>query len=94
MSEQEIEVDDLPEQIAVRMQKRERLNQTSSAYLVSLPITHTIDGVRAAYPDLEIDTATGEKVALAGRIVFQRGYFDQLSFFRQQGLAVPDRYLG
>lgn len=29
-----------------------------------------------------------------GRIVLQRGYFDQLSFFRQQGLAVPDRYLG
>ena len=27
-------------------------------------------------------------------IVFQRGYFDQLSFFRQQGLAVPDSYLG
>jgi len=29
-----------------------------------------------------------------GRIVFQRGYFDQLSFFRQQGLPVPSRYLG
>jgi len=29
-----------------------------------------------------------------GHIVFQRGYFDQLSFFRQQGLAVPDHYLG
>ena len=29
-----------------------------------------------------------------GRIVFQRGYFDQICFFRQQGLAVPDRYLG
>lgn len=29
-----------------------------------------------------------------GRIVFQRGYFDQLSFFRQQGLPIPDRYLG
>jgi limonene-1,2-epoxide hydrolase len=29
-----------------------------------------------------------------GRIVFQRGYFDQLSFFRLQGLAVPDTYLG
>lgn len=28
------------------------------------------------------------------RIVFQRGYFDQLSFFRLQGLAVPDNYLG
>lgn len=29
-----------------------------------------------------------------GMIVFQRGYFDQLSFFRQQGIAVPERYLG
>ena len=28
------------------------------------------------------------------RIVFQRGYFDQLSFFRAQGLPVPDAYLG
>jgi len=26
-------------------------------------------------------------------IVFQRGYFDQLSFFRQQGIPVPDEYL-
>ena len=31
---------------------------------------------------------------VGGRIVFQRGYFDQLSFFRQQGLPIPDRYLG
>ncbi len=28
------------------------------------------------------------------QIVFQRGYFDQLSFFRLNGLPVPDRYLG
>ena len=28
------------------------------------------------------------------QIVFQRGYFDQLSFFRLQGLAVPESYLG
>lgn len=28
-----------------------------------------------------------------GRIVFQRGYFDQLSFFRLQGLPVPEHYL-
>lgn len=28
------------------------------------------------------------------KIVFQRGYFDQLSFFRLQGLAVPETYLG
>jgi limonene-1,2-epoxide hydrolase len=29
-----------------------------------------------------------------GRIVFQRGYFDQLSFFRLQGIPVPASYLG
>ena len=63
---------DLPEQIAIRLAKRERLNEMGDAYPVSLPITHTIDGVRAAYPDLEIDVATGDQVALAGRIVFQR----------------------
>jgi limonene-1,2-epoxide hydrolase len=28
------------------------------------------------------------------QIVFQRGYFDQLSFFRQQGLPVPEHFLG
>lgn len=28
------------------------------------------------------------------QIVFQRGYFDQLTFFRRQGLPVPDTYLG
>ncbi|MEY4327872.1 MAG: lysine--tRNA ligase [Actinomycetota bacterium] len=72
MSEQEIEVDDLPEQIAVRMQKRERLNEISSAYPVSLPITHTIEAVRAHYPNLEADIATGDEVAVAGRIMFLR----------------------
>ena len=72
MSEQEIEVDDLPEQIAVRMQKRERLNQISSAYPVSLPITHTIEAVRAHYPNLEADISTGDEVSVAGRIMFLR----------------------
>lgn len=66
------EEQDLPEQIAVRLAKRDRLNELNDAYPVSLPITHSIDGVREAYPDLEIDVATGDKVALAGRIVFQR----------------------
>lgn len=28
------------------------------------------------------------------QIIFQRGYFDQLSFFRLQGLPVPESYLG
>jgi len=68
----EEEGQDLPEQIAIRLAKRDKLNELSDAYPVSLPITHTIGQVRAAYPDLEIDTATGETVALAGRVMFQR----------------------
>jgi len=63
---------DLPEQIAVRLAKRDRLNELGEAYPVSLPITQTIEQVRAAYPSLEIDVATGDKVAIAGRVMFQR----------------------
>jgi lysyl-tRNA synthetase class 2 len=63
---------DLPEQIEVRLAKRDRLNELGDAYPVSLPITTTITAVRAKYPDLEIDVATGEKVGIAGRVMFQR----------------------
>ncbi len=64
---------DLPEQIAIRLAKRERILASGyDAYPVSLPITHTIDQVKNKYPDLEIDVATGDKVALAGRVMFQR----------------------
>lgn len=31
---------------------------------------------------------------LNDQIIFQRGYFDQLSFFRLQGIAVPGSYPG
>jgi lysyl-tRNA synthetase class 2 len=72
LNQQEEFEQDLPEQIAVRLAKRERLNELSDAYPVSLPITHTIDEVRAKYPNLEIDVATGDKVAIAGRVMFQR----------------------
>jgi lysyl-tRNA synthetase class 2 len=64
--------EDLPEQIAVRMAKREKLNELSDAYPVSLPITHTISSVRAEFPELEIDVATGKTVSVAGRVVFAR----------------------
>jgi lysyl-tRNA synthetase class 2 len=64
---------DLPEQIAIRLAKRERiLAAGSEAYPVSLAITHTIDQVKNKYPDLEIDVATGDKVSIAGRVMFQR----------------------
>jgi lysyl-tRNA synthetase class 2 len=38
----EPEGEDLPEQIAIRLAKRERLNQLNDAYPVALPITHTM----------------------------------------------------
>ena len=66
---EQLDEQDLPEQIAIRLEKRERLLAKGDAYPVSLPITHTIDQVRAAYPDLDIDVATGETVAIAGRIM-------------------------
>jgi lysyl-tRNA synthetase class 2 len=74
MTEQElVEEQDLPEQIAIRMAKRERvLAAGHEAYPVRLPITHTITQVREAYPDLPVDSATGHTVAIAGRVMFQR----------------------
>ena len=61
------------EQMSVRLAKRDRLIADGrEAYPVSLPITTTIAAVRAAHSDLPIDTATGEIVGLAGRVVFKR----------------------
>jgi lysyl-tRNA synthetase class 2 len=54
------------------MAKREKLNSESSAYPVSLPITHTIEAVKAKYPSLEADISTGDVVGVAGRIMFLR----------------------
>lgn len=71
MSEEYEDVD-VPEQIAVRMQKREQLLKHSAAYPVSLPITNTIEATKAHYPNLEADIATGDVVGVAGRIMFLR----------------------
>jgi lysyl-tRNA synthetase class 2 len=65
--------DDVPEQIRVRRDKRQRLLDSGrEPYPVRVPRTHTIAQVRAAYPDLEPDTATGDIVAIAGRVIFVR----------------------
>ena len=65
--------DDVPEQIRVRREKRQRLLDSGrEPYPVRVPRTHTIPQVRAAYPDLEPDTATGDIVAIAGRVIFVR----------------------
>ena len=52
--------------------KRDRLNEAGDAYPVSVPVTTTIDAVRAENPGLEADVATGKVVGIAGRIVFLR----------------------
>ena len=64
------------EQQAVRMAKRERLNEmgdlAGGAYPVSVPVTTTIPEVREKWGHLETDTKSGEVVGIAGRVVFQR----------------------
>jgi len=65
--------EDLPEQMRIRREKREQLAASGrEPYAIGLPITTTIPAVRAAYPDLEPDTATGDTVGIAGRVIFMR----------------------
>ncbi len=64
---------EVSEQMAVRLEKRQRLiDSGEGAYPVGVAITTTIPAVRANYPDLEADAQTGETVGLAGRIVHLR----------------------
>lgn len=64
---------DLPEQLRVRRAKRaELLEQGIDPYPVEAGRTHTLREVRDAHPDLPPDTSTGDAVAVAGRVMFQR----------------------
>ncbi len=72
MTEQPI-VDDLPEQMRVRRDKRDRiLASGGQAYPVQVPVTHQIADVGAAYDSLEDGVETDDVVAVAGRVVFVR----------------------
>lgn len=65
--------EDLPEQFRIRRDKRARLlAQGRDPYPVAVPRTHTLAEVRAAHPDLPIDTATEDIVGVAGRVIFAR----------------------
>ncbi|HET7328299.1 MAG TPA: lysine--tRNA ligase [Nocardioidaceae bacterium] len=67
--------DDLPEQMRVRREKRERmLAAGTEPYPVSVERTHTLRQLRESYDDagLEPDTHTGEQVAVTGRVIFSR----------------------
>jgi lysyl-tRNA synthetase class 2 len=71
--------DDLPEQMRVRRDKRERLLESGrDAYPVVVERSHTLADIRAKYDgalergELEPDTHTGEQVAVVGRVIFLR----------------------
>ncbi|HET9874250.1 MAG TPA: lysine--tRNA ligase [Mycobacterium sp.] len=65
--------DDLPEQFRIRREKRARLlAEGHDPYPVAVGRTHTLAQIRAAYPDLAVDTGSGDIVGVAGRVVFAR----------------------
>jgi lysyl-tRNA synthetase class 2 len=64
---------DLPEQLRIRRDKRARLlAEGHDPYPAAVERTHTLAEIRAGYPDLAADTATGDIVGVAGRVVFAR----------------------
>ncbi|CDO07558.1 lysine--tRNA ligase [Mycolicibacterium cosmeticum] len=65
--------DDIPEQYRIRQAKRERLlAEGRDPYPVQVARTHSLAELRSAYPDLEVDTQTGDIVGVAARVVFAR----------------------
>lgn len=67
------EADDLPEQMRVRRDKRQRmLAAGADPYPVGFARTLSLAALRAAYDELPPDTATGEQVGVTGRIVLSR----------------------
>lgn len=65
--------DDLPEQMRVRRDKRERmLAEGVEPYPVGFPRTATLAQIRARYVDLPTDTASGDVASVTGRVIFVR----------------------
>ncbi|WP_404445445.1 lysine--tRNA ligase [Microbacterium marinum] len=69
--------EDVIEQKAVRLAKRERLlseraDAAGGAYPVAVPVTDTIPALRERYAALEAGEETGVVASVAGRIVFSR----------------------
>lgn len=65
--------DDLPEQMKVRREKRDRmLAEGIEPYPVGFPRSTTLAEIRARYADLPTDTATGDEVSVTGRVIFVR----------------------
>ncbi len=73
MSNQENTELELPEQLRIRREKRERIIESGrEAYPVSVPRTQSLADIRSKYDGLAIDTATGDIESVTGRIIFKR----------------------
>ncbi|WP_323987092.1 lysine--tRNA ligase [Microbacterium plantarum] len=71
------DADDVIEQKAVRLAKRERLlsereDAAGGAYPVAVAVSDTIPALRERYADLEAGAETGVTASVAGRVVFSR----------------------
>jgi len=65
--------DELPEQMRIRREKLDRLRAEGvDPYPVNFPRTTTHAEVREKYQGLEPDTATGDRVGVAGRVMLNR----------------------
>jgi lysyl-tRNA synthetase, class II len=65
--------DEVPEQMRVRRDKRERLRAAGmDPYPVGYPRTATVAEVRERFTGLETDTASGERVGITGRVILSR----------------------
>ncbi len=67
------EVDDLPEQMQVRRQKRDSLLESGQEpYPVSVPRTASLKAVREKFGHLEVDVKSGATESVTGRVIFKR----------------------
>jgi lysyl-tRNA synthetase class 2 len=67
------DVDDVPEQMRVRLDKRARLlAEGRQPYPVTVERSDTLAAIRSRFPDLAPDTETDSVVAVTGRVIFLR----------------------
>lgn len=65
--------EDVPEQVRIRAEKRQRLiEEGRNPYPLRLPVTDTITQLRKRYDHLETGEETTDEVGVAGRVVFLR----------------------
>ncbi|SDT40608.1 lysyl-tRNA synthetase, class II [Friedmanniella luteola] len=83
--------ENVPEQIRVRQEKRERLlAEGREPYPVTVPRTHALREVRERWGHLETGEETDDVVSVAGRVVFVRNTGKLCFATLQEGLSQTD----